>query len=180
MSTAPGDIAALKKNNELFASPEITVESLIQRVLDGQKSLHDDLKVLRPSLEGGEEKDDQNLLALTLTGESDQLNESIAEVKEAVFSCGENWRKHVSKLARGILVIHLVRLRFSSQFSFITLETRLRGEVAAILENLCTSPYPYPYPYPYQSSSYFYRYQSSSSSHPLPLIPLLLLLASGI
>jgi hypothetical protein len=100
MSAATGDGAS-----------ELTVKGLVQQVLDGQKSLHADLQVLRPSLEGEKEEDQWLLVLKEPSGESDQLNASIAEVREAVVSCGENWRKHVSKLARGIIVINSVRLR---------------------------------------------------------------------
>jgi hypothetical protein len=73
MSAATGDGAS-----------ELTVKGLVQQVLDGQKSLHADLQVLRPSLEGEKEEDQWLLVLKEPSGESDQLNASIAEVRQRV------------------------------------------------------------------------------------------------
>ncbi len=85
-----------------------SVEALVMQVLVGQESLRAELRVLKPSLEP-EDQTDVFLRTLdSLTGEEAQLTEAVAEVKEAVTSCGDNWRKNISKLARCTLIINLV------------------------------------------------------------------------
>ncbi len=90
------------------AIERVTVEALVKQVLVGQESLRAELHVLKPSHKPEDQTDVFLLTLETLTGEEGQLTEAVAEVKEAVLSCGDNWRKNISKLARCMLIINLV------------------------------------------------------------------------
>ena len=90
------------------ATTQVTVEALVKQVLVGQESLRKELHILKPLVESEDQTDEFLLTLGTLTGDEAQLTEAIAEVKEAVISCGDNWRKNTAKLARCMLIINSV------------------------------------------------------------------------